>query len=318
MSKSALYTLIAFISMIRALSAQQSITFIGEDQNNPHKWHEDDNWSCGCLPSGGDTIIINGDSVSITTVDPEPDHIILRDSAVLLNRRSITLATAHEFSILADSGSIIHNEGIISIEDASPWMFDQAIRMNAFSRLFNDGLVRIEIPQCVGIRMNTSSKLVNNGTIYIETTNQGIVFGNADIQNFDSIFIEGGIAIQASGSTPTFLNGVSGRMDLKGDICIFIQGSLTNFGKIKTRSNEVHWRVRPGGVVNHLDGLITTENLSFGGFGAAAIDINSGGSFLVSEDAVFIVEETSQRPLFELELGATLDFQGIVEIGVGN
>lgn len=189
MLKNIAFTLALAILAIPTTQAQV-YTFIGLDESQPHKWNEDDNWDRGFVPSSGDTVIIDGDSVSITTIDPELYSLELSNGAVLLNERQITISNIDTFGIKMDS-SVLRNQGAIYVEGAGDTSIHHGMIVEGNSYLYNDSLINIQEPIGTGLYLRSSSELVNTGVIISNSKqSHGIEVSQSTLRNNGPLYVE--------------------------------------------------------------------------------------------------------------------------------
>lgn len=317
-SKLVSLTMVFFFTTI-ASSAQITI-WTGNDQNNPHKWNDSDNWNTGEVPSGGDTVLIdNGDSVSITTVTPELSYIELDNGSVLMNGGLLTL-TSNTYAIRVWDGSALYNEGEIYVDDAGSSGTDPTIHMLR-SSLYNHGLIFIDGVSGYGIRVEVSSKLYNFGIIHIESPNIALNSGaGSHIENHDSMYLSSEIfnGFRSSDSSSILINTAIGRINVitasRTADAFYLKGHVLNSGKISTNNAGSGIAVNPDGRFDHLAGSILVQEISGFQTQAASIEVEMDGAFLIAQNAEMRVMAVIDNNPLEVHLGGTFQCQGVLEL----
>lgn len=298
------------------LLSAQVITFTGLDQNFPNKWNEDDNWSCGCVPPSGAVIAIDGDSVSITTVDVELYNITLTSGAVLLNRRNLYFENSDTFAISVDASKIL-NEGEIFVGEAGTQIGDVAIDMTAFSMILNDSVINIDNVY-IGLRISFTSKLVNRGLMSVGSI--GITLTSSakgSVENYDSMHLStaslNSLRIDPEG---VFTNHQNARLSLISNIlpCIYLRGSrLSNYGKITANGSGRSMQIRNGATVDLFDGSLILEEV--GGINPIVnLSLEAGGALFISPNAELKITPSPQSEPLRLELGGIFECDGKLEV----
>jgi len=310
---------IIFILISAGVSLNAQIrTFTGLDQQNPHKWNEDDNWDNGNVPSSGDTVLVDSDSVSITTIDPELYSLDLRNGAVVLNQRQLTFSNGDTFAIKLTQ-STIRNEGQIYVDDAGDESSDFAVQIGSQSKLINDGLVYMEDSEAGGILV-VNGLVVNNGTIHVDVFHTAIhITGSfSDFINRDSMYLHSSaqtaLRLESGGLLTNEEFGIVCGIANFSSSLYCINSDLINYGKLNLSSGGRALFLRSNSSFLHHSGTLGLESSSSSGT-LPMLVIEADGFVKVFEGAKLeITSDLDSRNYFELEEGGLLDCEGEIEM----
>lgn len=308
--------LLIFCSLIfltSTLLKAQITTFTGDDPTNPNKWNEVNNWDSETIPLSGDTVIIDGDSVSITTVSPELYNLELKNGASLLNRQQLTFSNPDTFGIRLVE-STLRNEGEILVNEAgSHYNSDRAIEIFSGSKLINDSLIHVENLSGAGIYVITS-ELVNNGIIFVSArgiaiSDHGQIF-NQDSMNLSSVLLNA-LRIASSGEFNNSASGIVHGM-VGHNTGLYSQGDISNFGKICVTSGQRPLFLRSNSSFLHQSGIVALVSTG----NSASIS-----SLTIEDDAIMDMSAGSNLELsspdghhyIDVETGGIFDCRGVVE-----
>ncbi len=308
--------LLIFCSLIflsSTLLEAQITTFTGGDPTNPNKWNEGNNWDTGIVPLSGDTVSIDGDSVSITTVSPELYSLELKNGASLLNRQQLTFNNADTFGIRL-VGSTIRNEGDILVNEAgSDYSSDRAIEIFSGSKLINDSLIHVENLNGAGIYVITS-ELVNNGTISVSA--RGIAISDhGQIFNQDSMYLRSvllnPLRIASSGE---FNNSASGIVHgiVGHNTGLYSQGDISNFGKISVTSGQRPLFLRSNSSFLHQSGLVALVSTGDSG-SISSLTIETNANMDMSTGSNLELSSPDGHHYIDVETGGIFDCRGVIE-----
>ncbi|MBK8505739.1 MAG: hypothetical protein IPL46_28195 [Saprospiraceae bacterium] len=296
----------------------QMTTFTGNHLVNPNKWNEADNWDTGIVPLSGDTVVIDGDSVSITTVSPELYYLELKNGASLLNRKQLTFTNGDTFAIRLTE-STLRNEGNIFVDEAGDnYTADRAIEAFNGSMLINDSLIYIENMSAAGIYV-IGAKLVNNGIIHVQAQGTAI-FCAGEIFNQDSIFLSStflsALSIASSGE---FNNAESAIVDgnAQFNTGLYCQGYISNFGKISQTSKNRALFLRSNSSFLHQSGLVVLVSSNSTG-GSSTLTIETSANLDISAGSKLEIRSSASYHYIDVETGGTLDCRGVIETMVEN
>ena len=283
-------------------------------------WEDPNNWNMGELPAGFAEVLITNDSVSITTAKPELGRIEL-DNAILTVHNLLVLNSSDTFAILAKNGSSVINEDIIEIEEAGDGDFgDRGIEIISNSSFQNNGLCRVsEMRGGYAIRLESNSQFHNNGPLHVTGTGTLILAFISTFTNNDSIFgsLNGpshgsGIATSAGLITNNGYIGLSVNLGNIGLYCLSA-GVWENYGNIDMslmNCNVGIWVSGSQCEFNHYRGTIQYSNANLTG-----IRMRTNTFLTIHENAVMIYQGGGTGDFLEMETGAELNCNGIMQLG---